>query len=308
MTIEARVDSENGQTGGGSSGWLQSASGKRVAGQALIYLLLLAAGFMLAVPFIWLISSSLKTETDAFAIPPSFIPNPIQWSNYVTGLTEFPFVRSTINTMIIVVWVLVGTVLSASLVAYGFARVRFPGRTALFILVLSTMMIPSHVTLIPQYLLFRELKWLDSFKPLIVPSFFGGGAFYIFLLRQFFLTIPLDYDDAARIDGCGTFAIFWRIILPLSKPALGTMAIFTFMSQWNAFFEPLIYLNRFETQPLAVALTTWVQTAHGSTSMHYVPWVAIMAVSTLIALPPVVVFFFAQRHFIQGVVVSGMKG
>ena len=308
MTIKARVDSENGQTGGWSSGWLQSASGKQVAGQALIYLLLLAVGFMLAVPFIWLVSSSLKTETDAFAIPPSFIPNPVQWSNYVTGLTEFPFVRSTMNTMILVVWVMVGTVLSASLVAYGFARVRFPGRTALFILVLSTMMIPSHVTLIPQYLLFRELKWLDSFKPLIVPSFFGGGAFYIFLLRQFFLTIPLDYDDAARIDGCGTFAIFWRIILPLSKPALGTMAIFTFMSQWNAFFEPLIYLNRFETQPLAVALTTWVQTAHGAGSMHYVPWVAIMAVSTLIALPPVMVFFFAQRHFIQGVVVSGMKG
>lgn len=308
MTIKARVDSEDGQTGGWSSGWLQSASGKQVAGQVLIYILLLAVGFMLAVPFIWLISSSLKTETDAFAIPPSFIPNPIQWTNYVVGLTEFPFVRSTMNTMIIVVWVMVGTVLSASLVAYGFARVRFPGRTALFILVLSTMMIPSHVTLIPQYLLFRELEWLDSFKPLIVPSFFGGGAFYIFLLRQFFLTIPLDYDDAARIDGCGTFSVFWRIILPLSKPALGTMAIFTFMGQWNSFFEPLIYLNRFETQPLAVALTTWVQTAHGSTSMHYVPWVAIMAVSTLIALPPVMVFFFAQRHFIQGVVVSGMKG
>ena len=289
-------------------GWLQSVSKRQLVSQVLVYILLLAVGFLLAVPFIWLISSSLKTETDAFAIPPSFIPNPVQWSNYVVGLTEFPFVRSTINTMILVVWVMLGTVLSGSLVAYGFARVRFPGRTALFILVLSTMMIPSHVTLIPQYLLFRELEWLDSFKPLVVPSFFGGGAFYIFLLRQFFLTIPLDYDDAARIDGCGTFSVFWRIILPLSKPALGTMAIFTFMSQWNAFFEPLIYLNRFKSQPLAVALTTWVQTAHGSTSMHYVPWVAIMAVSTLISLPPVMVFFFAQRHFIQGVVVSGMKG
>ena len=289
-------------------GWLRSVSKRQLVNQVLVYILLLAVGFMLAIPFIWLISSSLKTETDAFAIPPSFIPNPVQWSNYVVGLTEFPFVRSTMNTMILVVWVMLGTVLSGSLVAYGFARVRFPGRTALFILVLSTMMIPSHVTLIPQYLLFRQLEWLDSFKPLVVPSFFGGGAFYIFLLRQFFLTIPLDYDDAARIDGCGTFSVFWRIILPLSKPALGTMAIFTFMSQWNAFFEPLIYLNRFEAQPLAVALTTWVQTAHGSTSMHYVPWVAIMAVSTLISLPPVMVFFFAQRHFIQGVVVSGMKG
>ncbi len=293
---------------GGMGGWLQSMSRRQLVGQVLVYILLVAVGFMLAVPFLWLVSSSFKTEADAFRIPPSFIPRPVEWGNYATGLTDFPFVRSTINTLIIVVWVMVGTVLSASLVAYGFARVRFPGRTALFILVLSTMMIPTHVTLIPQYLLFRELKWLDSFKPLIVPHFFGGGAFYVFLLRQFFLTIPLDYDDAARIDGCGTFGVFLRIILPLSKPALGTMAIFTFMSQWNAFFEPLIYLNRFETQPLAVALTTWVQTAHGSTSMHYVPWVAIMAVSTLIALPPVIVFFFAQRHFIQGVVVSGMKG
>ncbi len=293
---------------GGMGGWLHSMSRRQLVGQILVYILLVAIGFMLAVPFLWLVSSSFKTETDAFRIPPSFIPRPIEWGNYATGLTDFPFVRSTVNTLIIVVWVMVGTVLSASLVAYGFARVRFPGRTALFILVLSTMMIPTHVTLIPQYLLFRQLEWLDSFKPLIVPSFFGGGAFYVFLLRQFFLTIPLDYDDAARIDGCGTFGVFLRIILPLSKPALGTMAIFTFMSQWNAFFEPLIYLNRFETQPLAVALTTWVQTAHGSTSMHYVPWVAIMAVSTLIALPPVMVFFFAQRHFIQGVVVSGMKG
>jgi len=293
---------------GGMGGWLQSMSRRQLVGQVLVYILLIAIGFALAVPFLWLVSSSFKTETDAFRIPPSFIPRPVEWGNYATGLTDFPFVRSTVNTLIIVVWVMVGTVLSASLVAYGFARVRFPGRTALFILVLSTMMIPTHVTLIPQYLLFRELRWLDSFKPLIVPHFFGGGAFYIFLLRQFFLTIPLDYDDAARIDGCGTFGVFLRIILPLSKPALGTMAIFTFMGQWNAFFEPLIYLNRFETQPLAVALTTWVQTAHGSTSMHYVPWVAIMAVSTLIALPPVMVFFFAQRHFIQGVVVSGMKG
>ena len=304
MVTTTRTNTGNGPFGG----WLRSVSKRQLVNQVLVYILLLAVGFMLAIPFIWLISSSLKTETDAFAIPPSFIPNPVQWSNYVVGLTEFPFVRSTMNTMILVVWVMLGTVLSGSLVAYGFARVRFPGRTALFILVLSTMMIPSHVTLIPQYLLFRQLEWLDSFKPLVVPSFFGGGAFYIFLLRQFFLTIPLDYDDAARIDGCGTFSVFWRIILPLSKPALGTMAIFTFMSQWNAFFEPLIYLNRFEAQPLAVALTTWVQTAHGSTSMHYVPWVAIMAVSTLISLPPVMVFFFAQRHFIQGVVVSGMKG
>ena len=304
MVTTTRTNTGDGPFGG----WLRSVSKRQLVNQVLVYILLLAVGFMLAIPFIWLISSSLKTETDAFAIPPSFIPNPVQWSNYVVGLTEFPFVRSTMNTMILVVWVMLGTVLSGSLVAYGFARVRFPGRTALFILVLSTMMIPSHVTLIPQYLLFRQLEWLDSFKPLVVPSFFGGGAFYIFLLRQFFLTIPLDYDDAARIDGCGTFSVFWRIILPLSKPALGTMAIFTFMSQWNAFFEPLIYLNRFEAQPLAVALTTWVQTAHGSTSMHYVPWVAIMAVSTLISLPPVMVFFFAQRHFIQGVVVSGMKG
>ena len=154
MVTTTRTNTGNGPLGG----WLRSVSKRQLVNQVLVYILLLAVGFMLAIPFIWLISSSLKTETDAFAIPPSFIPNPVQWSNYVVGLTEFPFVRSTMNTMILVVWVMLGTVLSGSLVAYGFARVRFPGRTALFILVLSTMMIPSHVTLIPQYLLFRELE------------------------------------------------------------------------------------------------------------------------------------------------------
>ena len=281
---------------------------RRVEQDAMVFFLLILLTIIFGFPFIWLVSSSLKREADAFKMPPQIIPNPIEWSNYAAGLTQFPFLRSMRNTMILVVGVMIGSVLSSSLVGYGFARLRFPGRDFLFVLVLSTMMIPAHITLIPQFLIFRALGWLDSFKPLIIPSFFGGRAFYIFLLRQFFMTVPLDYDDSARIDGCGTFGIFWRIILPLAKPALGTMAIFTFMAQWNAFFQPLIYLNRYETQPLAVALTTWVQTAHGSTSMFYVPWVQIMAVSTLVTLPPIAVFFFAQRYFIQGVVVSGMKG
>ena len=287
---------------------LKELNWRRFAARALIYFLLIAVGVVLAFPFLWLVSTSLKTEADAFKMPPQIIPNPIQSQNYVAGVTAFPFLRSLRNTLILVLGVMVGSLLSASLAAYGFARLRFPGRDVLFVLVLSTMMIPVHVTLIPQYLLFRTLGWLGSFKPLIIPSFFGGGAFFIFLLRQFFMTVPLDYDDAARIDGCGTFSIYRRIILPLAKPALATAAIFIFMGQWNAFFGPLIYLNRFENQPLSVAFLTWTQMSHGSVSQRWVPWVEIMAVATLITLPPVIVFFLAQRYFIQGVVVSGMKG
>ena len=210
------------------------------------------------------------------------------------------------NTMTIAVAVMVGRLLSASLAAYGFSRVRFPLREVLFLLVLSTLMIPYHVTLIPQYLIFRNLGWLDTLKPLYVPAFFGGGAFYIFLLRQFFLTIPKEYDDAARIDGCGILGVFWRIILPMSLPALGTVAIFTFMATWNDFLGPLIYLNTPEKQTLAVAIMQWERSIEHAGYKHN--WNHIMAVSCLLTVPPLLVFFFAQRYFIQGIVVTGVKG
>jgi ABC-type glycerol-3-phosphate transport system permease component len=174
--------------------------------------------------------------------------------------------------------------------------------------VLGTLMIPFHVTLIPQFLLFRQLEWTDSAKPLIVPAFFGGGAFYIFLLRQFFLTIPLEMDDAARIDGCGVFGTFWYIILPLSLPALGTVAIYTFMEEWNAFLRPLIYLNSPDNQTLAIALRHWQLGGVAGGGWIHVPWTQIMAIASLITVPPLLTFFATQRYFIQGIVVTGLKG
>ena len=292
----------------GQAGFFRQVRWRRLSGSVVIYGLLLVLGAAFALPFVWLATTSLKTEANAYVIPPNLIPNPLIWENYQVAIFGFPLLRSTAVTMYILVGAMVGTLLTASLTAFGFARLRFPGRDVLFVLVLSTMMIPYYVELIPQYLLFRMIGWVDTPLPLIVPAYFGGGAFYIFLLRQFFMSIPLEYDDSARIDGCGTFGIYWRIILPLSLPAMGAVAIFTFMSRWNDFIGPLIYLNRPENQPLAVAFATWVQTAHVGVSVVPVLWVHMMAVATLMTIPPIVIFFFAQRYFIQGVVISGIKG
>lgn len=272
-----------------------------------VYLPIAALALLFTLPLIWLISSSLKPETQVFEFPPRFIPREIRWANYPDVFGLFPFVTSARNTLIVVFGVMAGRLLTSSMAAYAFARLRFPGRNALFIVVLGTLMIPYHVTLIPQYLLFRDLGWLNSFKPLIVPSWFGGGAFFIFLLRQFFQTIPTEYDDAARIDGCGFVGIYRRIILPMSMPALGTTAIFTFMWEWNDVLAPLIYLNTPDKRTLAVAFQEWQRIPHGSDAISH-PWNQIMAVAFLVCLPPLFVFFFAQRYFIQGVVISGVKG
>ena len=261
---------------------------------------------MYTAPLIWLVSSSLKPEGQVFEYPPNFIPRSFEWVNYPEALVQFPFIVSGLNTLTIVVGVLVGRLLTASLAAYGFARLRFPGRNVLFVLVLTTLMIPYHVILIPQYLIFRDLGWLNTLKPLIVPAWFGGGAFFIFLLRQFFMTIPREYDDAARIDGCGFIRVWWYIILPMSLPALGAVSIFTLMGEWNDFLAPLIYLNTPDKQTLAIAVEQWRRSGiiHG----YKHQWNHIMAVSTVVTIPPLLVFFFAQRHFIQGVVISGIKG
>ncbi len=286
----------------------RTAVARRVANDALYYLLLVLLTIAFVVPLVWMISTSLKPEGYAFEFPPRLVAERIQWWNYTDAISEFPFLTSLMNTMTITVGVMVGRLLSASLTAYVFARLRFPGRNLLFVLVLSTMMIPYQVTLIPQYIMFREIGWLDSLKPLIWPTWFGGGAYFIFLLRQFFMTIPRDYDDAARIDGCGTFGIFRRIIIPMSWPALGTVAIFTFMGCWNDFFGPLIYLNSQEKYTLAVAIREWQHAANMTLGFDPPKWVHIMAMSTVLTIPPVLVYFFTQRYFVQGVVVSGIKG
>ncbi len=287
--------------------WLQGKRLRRFGLRLLVvYLPITALALVYTAPLIWLVSSSLKPEGQVFEYPPNFIPRSFEWVNYPDALVQFPFIVSGLNTLTIVVGVLVGRLLTASLAAYGFARLRFPGRNVLFVLVLTTLMIPYHVILIPQYLIFRDLGWLNTLKPLIVPAWFGGGAFFIFLLRQFFMTIPREYDDAARIDGCGFIRVWWYIILPMSLPALGAVSIFTLMGEWNDFLAPLIYLNTPDKQTLAIAVEQWRRSGiiHG----YKHQWNHIMAVSTVVTIPPLLVFFFAQRHFIQGVVISGIKG
>lgn len=267
----------------------------------LIILLLLGGGALMMLPFLWMISSSLKAEEEVYALPIHWLPRPAHWDNYVKALTIMPFHRYLWNTVLITFWNIVGTTLSCSLVAYGFARFRFRGGRGLFVLLLSTMMLPAQVTMIPRFMLFRGLGWIDTFKPLVVPSFFGN-AFFIFLLRQFFLTIPRELEDAARIDGCSSWGIYWRIMLPLSKLALATVVIFTFMGSWNDFMGPLIYLNSMENRTLTLALNAF-KDLYGNVQVNL-----LMAASLVVLLPCLILFFLAQRYFIRGIVVTGVKG
>jgi ABC-type glycerol-3-phosphate transport system permease component len=278
-----------------------------VAGQVILYVVLLLLGVIFVLPLVWLVSSSLKHESQVFAFPPQFIPRPIVFGNYPEAISKFPFWSSARNTVVITAGVMVGHLLTCSFTAYVFARVRFPFREALFMLVLATLMIPYHVYLIPQYILFRILGWLNSPRPLIIPALLGQSPYYIFLMRQFFRTIPVEYDESARIDGCGRFAVYWRIIVPLSLPVLGVVAIFTFMSTWNDFLGPLIYLNEPRKQTLAIAIRTYAE-MKGSHVLEEMKWTDLMAASSLVTLPPMLLFFILQRYFIQGVVITGIKG
>jgi len=266
-----------------------------------IYLVLLAGAAVLMVPLAWMLTTSLKEDVAVFAFPPEWIPNPVAWHNYPDVFVKAPFARFYLNTMIITGISLIGQVASASLVAFGFARLRFRGRNTLFVVVLATMMLPYAVYMVPSYVFFHALGWVDTFLPLIVPNFFGGGAFYIFLLRQFYMRHPLELDDAAKIDGCSFFGIYSRIILPLSAPALGVVAIFSFLGHWNDFLAPLIYLTSDTNFTLALGIT-WFK------GQYVTDWNLLMAGSLLIMAPCIVVFFLAQRYFIQGIVFTGIKG
>ncbi|MGQ9629227.1 MAG: carbohydrate ABC transporter permease [bacterium] len=277
---------------------------RQIVYKTILYIIITIGGFIFMIPFFWMLSTALKDGKMVFIIPPQWIPNPPHWDNFIKGWTKWPFTMYLKNTLIIIVFSIMGRLLSASMVAFGFSRLRFPGRDILFFVLISTMMLPGQVTMIPLYIIYRSLRWIDTFKPLIVPSWFGGGAFFIFLLRQFLLTIPLEMDDAAKIDGCSSFGIYWRIMLPLVKPALGTVAIFSFMWEWNDFFTPLVYLNSMEKRTLALGLAAFSQ----ETMFRQGAWELIMAVSTLVMLPCLIIFFLAQRQFIQGVVVTGVKG
>ena len=349
--------------------WRRIKQRKEYARKVTLHLILLTGAAVFVVPFVWLLTTSLKEEDQIFRYPPVWIPTrqikvelgggryglstmriggrtakvaeiaefedgrkrvrilagspdagktlvvgrsaltkvrkfALKWENYSEALEFVPEeTRKGLlylwNTVYITILSILGTILSSSLVAYSFARLRWPGRDVLFLVLLATMMLPAAVTMIPVYLIFRSLGWIDTLRPLWIPSFFGG-AFGVFLLRQFFMTIPTDLEDAAKIDGCSYFGIYWRIMLPLIKPALAALTIMTFMASWNNFMGPLIYINSPEKMPLAYAL----QLFQSSYSAEYA---LLMAASTLVMLPVLIVFFFTQRYFIQGITLTGLK-
>jgi multiple sugar transport system permease protein len=286
----------------GPAAWLKRKSVQETVGRVCVYVLLILGAAFVLMPFIWMISTALKTPGREFAFPIQWIPNPVVWRNFRDGLTVLPFKRWFANTGLITGTVIVGYTISCSLAAFGFARLDFPGRDGLFLLLLSTMMMPYPVTMTPTFILFKYIGWLDSFKALVVPSFFaGGGAFYIFLLRQFFLTLPRELDDAARIDGCSTFGIFWRIALPLVRPALGMVIVFAFMASWNDFLGPLIFLSSTDNFTVSLGLRYFQ-------GQFDVQWTWLMAVSLVALSPCIALFLIAQRYYIQGIVISGVKG
>ncbi len=272
--------------------------GARVVG----YLLLCVFGIAFLFPFAWIVSTAFKPATQVLNFPPIWIPRPFVLTNFTEGWAVLPFTRYLLNTVIITVLATVGTVISSSLVAYGFARFRARDRGVLFAILLSTMMLPSQVTLIPTYVLYNYLGWLNSFKPLVVPAFFGIGAFYIFLLRQFFRSIPKELGEAATIDGCGSFRILLRVLMPLSQPAITTVVIFCIINNWNDFLNQLIYLNSDVKYTIAVGLS-FFNSKYGPQQINY-----LMAVSLLTITPILVLFFAAQKYFVQGIVTSGLKG
>ncbi len=273
---------------------------KKYIETGVLHVLAYAIGIIFIFPFLWMLSTSFKPLTEIFVMPPKWIPSSIRWENYVEGWNYAPFNLYLLNTLKITVSVLIGTLLSNTLVAYSFSRLDWPGRDILFVILLSTLMLPYQVTLIPVFVLFSKLGWVNTHLPLIVPAFFGN-SFFIFLLRQFLVTIPTELDDAAKIDGCSNFRILWQILLPLSKPALAAVAIFSFMGTWNDFLGPLIYLNRDSLFTLSLGLNSF-------RTQYEVYWNHLMAVSIMVLLPCLIIFFVAQRWFIQGITLTGLKG
>ena len=270
--------------------------------QQVVGLLMVAAGAVVFVlPFLWMLSTSLKALDQLYASPPEWIPNPIRWQNYVEATRSFPFWRYSFNTLFIAITATVGKLLSGSLTAYAFARLRWPGRDVLFMVVLATIMLPSMVTLVPTYMLFNKLRWINTYLPLIVPFFFVSTPYSIFLTRQYFLTIPTELSEAARIDGASEFRIYWQIIMPLSKPVFAALAVLSFVRHWNELLEPLIYLNRQDMLTLSLGLLTFRSEA--GTAYHL-----LMAASILALIPILVLFFFTQRFFIEGITLTGIKG
>jgi multiple sugar transport system permease protein len=264
------------------------------------HVVLLVGSFFFVAPLIFLVSTSLKASRQIAKFPPDLIPDPFIWRNYTDVFIYAPFGQYLLNTLFIIVPAVFGAAITSALAAYAFARLRAPGKNIIFMVLLSTLMLPGVVTLIPTYILYAKIGWIGSFKPLIVPVLFGN-AFFIFLMRQFFTTLPRELEDAALIDGCGRLQIFWTIILPLAKPVMATVTIFAFMGGWNEYFGPLIYLGEKSQYTLALGLQVFV-------SQHTTEWGMLMAASTMMVIPIILLFFFAQKQFVQGIMLTGMKG
>lgn len=272
-----------------------------------VYAFAIAVAIVMLIPFAWAFSSALKTNSDIFTYPPVFIPDHPHWENFVNGWTSNvgggpDFTTFTRNSAFVATTVVIGTCLSCTVVAYGFARFRFPGRGAIFLLVLSTMMIPYAITLIPQYIIFSKIGWVNTFLPLTVPSYFGA-PYFIFLLRQFFMSIPYDLDEAARIDGSGNMRILWQILLPEIRPAILAMAVLTFIGTWQDFLAPLIYLQDSNLYTIEVGLAQFYNSVSGQPR-----WDLLTAVALVSMIPMVLLFFVASKYIVRGVTLSGMGG
>ncbi|MCB0082123.1 MAG: carbohydrate ABC transporter permease [Caldilineaceae bacterium] len=291
-------------TGGAvkSTPWYQSRRARNIIHALIVYALILPGACVFILPLLWMISTALKPSNEIFVYPPQWLPSSPQWNNFSEGWTAYlNFNRMFMNTLIITVNNVIGNLFSCCLAAYRFARLRAPGKNFFFALVLATMLLPVEVTIIPQYVLFTKLGWNNTWRPLMVPPWFGW-PFFIFLLRQFFMSIPMDLDEAARLDGASSWRILWSILLPLVRPALATVVIFAFIGNWNNFLGPLIYIRSVDKQVLAVGLNMF-RGQYGQVDFHYM-----MAVALIVLLPVLLIFFFGQRLFVQGIALTGIKG
>jgi multiple sugar transport system permease protein len=268
---------------------------------ALSMFLLVGLGILFMIPLLWLVRSSLMDNTAIFLFPPRWIPDPFEWENYDFVFSRYPLFMYLGNTLSIVIPAVLGVVVSSTFVAYGFSRIPWKGREVIFGILLTTLMLPYIVTLIPTFFVWSRLGYVDTIVPLVLPSWFGGGMFNVFLMRQFLRTIPLEYDEAATLDGANHLQILWHIIVPLSRPALITIAILAFLHHWNDFLGPLIYLSSPEKFTLALGLSHFQ-------GQYSTEWGRLMAASTLMLIPVIGLFFFAQRYFIKGITMSGLKG
>jgi multiple sugar transport system permease protein len=282
----------------------RTATPSDIAVRVFVYALLLLGVAIVMIPFVWMISTSLKKESELFIHPPVWIPTPPQWGNYQEAWTALPFNRFLLNTLFMTALAMFAEVFTAAIVAYGFARFRFPLRNTLFIILLSTMMLPGILTLIPKFVMWREVDRIDTFTPLTVGAWFVWGPSFVFLLRQFFLTIPREIEEAAIIDGANTVQVFSQIMLPLVKPALLAIGVLSFQANWNNFEGALIYLNTLEKYPMVLGL----QFFGASLSREAPKWHLMMAMSTAMAAPILALFFMAQRYFIEGLTAGGVKG